>query len=381
VHLIQEIGSYAGFAAVVGLAVLSALYFSQARDVKRLRDWAGRAPERASEAEAGGRPQTVAARATEQRRPAAAPAAGASTPQAKPTAAPGVGAASAAGKAPAAANAAGAAPAAAVAAAKPAQAAAPATAKPATAQGAAAPATASPAKPAAAQGAAAAAGPRTAPAAKPATAAGGNSSGGAKVLPPRPSAQASPRATHSLPRKGGGQTAVMTAPLGPERRWMSPRNLALIVAALLLVGTGGALGVIALTSNKTKSTSNGGAASAPTVRASRPAKHHRKKSQSLGVNPAGITVAVLNGTNVSGLAASTGQKIRTAGFQLGNVTNASQQQRAESVVMYTAGQSKAARAVGRKLGISQIEPVDAQTAALAGSATVVVVVGVDKSHG
>jgi hypothetical protein len=50
VELIQEIGSYAGFAAVLGLAVLSALYFSQSRDVKRLRDWAGRAPERDAEA-------------------------------------------------------------------------------------------------------------------------------------------------------------------------------------------------------------------------------------------------------------------------------------------------------------------------------------------
>src|ERR671933_17394 len=48
-HVIQEIGAYAGLAAMVGLAVLSALYFSQARDVKRLREWAGRAPERAAE--------------------------------------------------------------------------------------------------------------------------------------------------------------------------------------------------------------------------------------------------------------------------------------------------------------------------------------------
>ena len=44
--LVQEVGAYAGLAAVVGLAVLSALYFSQARDLKRLREWAGRAPER-----------------------------------------------------------------------------------------------------------------------------------------------------------------------------------------------------------------------------------------------------------------------------------------------------------------------------------------------
>jgi hypothetical protein len=64
VKLIQEIGSYAGFAAVVGLAVLSALYFSQARDVRRLRDWAGRAPERDAEARArvAAAPNSVQAR-------------------------------------------------------------------------------------------------------------------------------------------------------------------------------------------------------------------------------------------------------------------------------------------------------------------------------
>ena len=36
-------------AAFLGLAVLALLYFSQARDVRRLRDWAGRAPERTLE--------------------------------------------------------------------------------------------------------------------------------------------------------------------------------------------------------------------------------------------------------------------------------------------------------------------------------------------
>ena len=36
-------------AAIVGLGVLSLLYFAQAREVKRLREWAGRAPERDAE--------------------------------------------------------------------------------------------------------------------------------------------------------------------------------------------------------------------------------------------------------------------------------------------------------------------------------------------
>src|SRR6478672_1995952 len=72
---IKDYGSYAGFACVLGLAVLSLLYFAQAREVKRLREWAGRAPERAAELEArvaadasrrttvGAAPQTAAAQA------------------------------------------------------------------------------------------------------------------------------------------------------------------------------------------------------------------------------------------------------------------------------------------------------------------------------
>ena len=49
-ELIKEIGAIAGIGAFFGLAVLSLLYFSQARDVRRLREWAGRAPERQEEA-------------------------------------------------------------------------------------------------------------------------------------------------------------------------------------------------------------------------------------------------------------------------------------------------------------------------------------------
>jgi hypothetical protein len=47
--IVTNIGAFAGFAAIVGLAVLAMLYFSQARDVRRLREWAGRAPERDAE--------------------------------------------------------------------------------------------------------------------------------------------------------------------------------------------------------------------------------------------------------------------------------------------------------------------------------------------
>ncbi|MGE0068238.1 MAG: LytR C-terminal domain-containing protein [Solirubrobacterales bacterium] len=45
-HAIEQIGSYAGLAAFLGLGVFALLSFTQARDIRRLREWAGSAPER-----------------------------------------------------------------------------------------------------------------------------------------------------------------------------------------------------------------------------------------------------------------------------------------------------------------------------------------------
>lgn len=49
-HAIESIGPVLGIVAFVGLAVLAFLLFQQAREIRRVRDWAGRAPERAAEA-------------------------------------------------------------------------------------------------------------------------------------------------------------------------------------------------------------------------------------------------------------------------------------------------------------------------------------------
>lgn len=62
--ILLNVGAVAGFAAIVALAVLSMLYFSQARDVRRLREWAGREPERAAEVEL--RAQQIASQAIAQ---------------------------------------------------------------------------------------------------------------------------------------------------------------------------------------------------------------------------------------------------------------------------------------------------------------------------
>jgi hypothetical protein len=47
---IDRIGPFLGIAAFLGLAILAFLIIQQAREVRRLREWAGRAPERAGEA-------------------------------------------------------------------------------------------------------------------------------------------------------------------------------------------------------------------------------------------------------------------------------------------------------------------------------------------
>jgi LytR cell envelope-related transcriptional attenuator len=49
VRVIEQIGAFAGLAAFLGLGVLALLSFAHGRDIRRLRDWAGSAPERDAE--------------------------------------------------------------------------------------------------------------------------------------------------------------------------------------------------------------------------------------------------------------------------------------------------------------------------------------------
>jgi len=48
-EVIKDIGAFAGLAAFFAVAVLALLSFTQGRDIRRLRDWAGSAPERDSD--------------------------------------------------------------------------------------------------------------------------------------------------------------------------------------------------------------------------------------------------------------------------------------------------------------------------------------------
>jgi len=83
---------------------------------------------------------------------------------------------------------------------------------------------------------------------------------------------------------------------------------------------------------------------------------------------------------VPGLAAQIGDSVENQGFQLGTITNSTDQQRAESVVLYAPGAEKEAIDVARRLKISQREEADAESQGLAGDATVIVVAGQDQTR-
>lgn len=66
VHAIEQIGAFAGLAAFLGLALLALLSFTHGRDIRRLREWAGSAPER--DAERKEQTSTIAAQRAEELR-------------------------------------------------------------------------------------------------------------------------------------------------------------------------------------------------------------------------------------------------------------------------------------------------------------------------
>jgi hypothetical protein len=457
-QILKDIGSYAGIGAVVGLAVLSALYFSQARDVKRLREWAGRAPERVAEGTAAEQiapqrvtavPQAKPAAAGAQKpaqpvaaqqggtkpaavpAPAAAAAAGAVTPQVRPAAStPAASTPAAQGKQPVPAGAdskpatdedqitedkekvaaeakdseapetkeaaTGEAkepaaaeakqPAAVGAAAAAGGAAASGEAK--TAQPTAGAGTAVPVKPGDGSGDGPAAGTPAAPSqpAKPAAATPAASRPGQTQLPavprtppPKRSIPTIPSRAEEPPRPTPSQTAILP-PYGQEpqswyrRLLTSPRYLVLAIGGVLIVGGAAAFGLTELSKKEAPPPRHQQAPASDTPQKS---NTHKKAAP---INPHNVTVSVLNGTTVPGLAAQIGDRITALGFQLGNVTNSSDQQRAESVVLFAPGGQREAAFVGRKLGISQREPIDQQSQTLAGDARVIIITGADKTR-
>jgi hypothetical protein len=178
------------------------------------------------------------------------------------------------------------------------------------------------------------------------------------------------------------QPTVIIPPRQPwyRRLLASPRYLVLVVAGVLILGGAAAFGVTQLASDD----SGGGNSSGATVDSGgdQSSDAAQGRQGTAAVDPANVTVAVLNGTTVPGLAQQVGDRVSAKGFNLGTVANTAdqQQQRAESVVLFSPGHRDEARVVSRRLGITQRQPIDPSSQQLAGDATVVVIAGADLSQ-
>ena len=222
---------------------------------------------------------------------------------------------------------------------------------------------------------------------RPATPAGGRPSG-APLVPAGAAggpAAASPAARASAARKPPQHTQIIAPPQEPwhQRLFGSTRNLLLAIAGVLVLGIGVAFALSQFSSDDAEPGTDSAQQQTPAGE-EQPAvgdEEQADRRQQPAIDPATVTVAVLNGTTVPGLAQSLSDEVTRLGFDVGTVANsgdAEGQQRAESVILYANGSEREASVVGRRLGIPQREPIDAATQGLAGDATVVVIAGADR---
>jgi hypothetical protein len=158
------------------------------------------------------------------------------------------------------------------------------------------------------------------------------------------------------------------AALEPHPRWkhtrdrlLQPRWLAAIaVAAALVAG----LGVILL-EHSTDSDEPAAEATKPNA-----------------IDPASITVSVLNGTDSAGLAGKVSSDITPEGYQRGEIANLSGGKFPDTIVYFQpddAVSKRAARKVANLLGKAPVQPITPEAQKLAGDADVVVVAGDDRA--
>ncbi|MBV9917704.1 MAG: LytR C-terminal domain-containing protein [Solirubrobacterales bacterium] len=410
-HFVNSVGAYAGFASLIGLAILVLLYFAQARETASLRDRAAEWAQRVEQLEAH-----LASVLRRQSQPAAPPATQAPAPGAAPapsraplpTAAP---ATAAAGAAAASATHASSrapfpiigppagvgAPALTAAtklipttgAAVMAPEGAPETPRDAvpdpadlTVVGAPAPATVagganghSDSPPGAgvppSMGRTAVAAPPAAPGtfAPPSlenTAAMPPPDGALAAAAPPPNRSGSPAPPPRIQIRPGASTAPGgRGPAAPARKRTSggrrrPSRVILAGVLTLLVIGGIVAGVLLLTRGN-----GSGSHAKATAQAQNTTAAHR--SGSAAVTPASLTVTVLNGTAISQLAHRVSQKLSRLGYKPGKVDTAADQTRTATVVAYLPGHRAGALAVASslKLGPASVQAVDQTTRTVA----------------
>jgi len=153
--------------------------------------------------------------------------------------------------------------------------------------------------------------------------------------------------------------------------------VAVIVAVVLSLGGGKG-------ASSSSSEASPGATSAATHTSAQGTTTTRSSSSGTGspstTSPGQLSVVVLNGTTTTGLAHHVSEELQQHGYtkaaaQTGQPPGANQ----TTVVEYSSGHQGDAQRVARSLGVTQAQPIEGTVASMAGSASVVVIVGLDKA--
>lgn len=186
---------------------------------------------------------------------------------------------------------------------------------------------------------------------------------------------------HKLPRPGVRPTAKSGARrplLPPEPPPRRSRGLRVLAGLLVVAVLGGVVAVLLIATSGNGNSPPSGASSTSNAASSRAARAPAFK-------PSSVTVAVLNGTATTGLAHRTSVRLAAAGYKDGSVATATDQTRTATVVAYLPGhRSDAMRVAGTlRLRPASVQPIDPGTRAVACpppsacTASVVVTVGSD----
>ncbi|MGZ6697273.1 MAG: LytR C-terminal domain-containing protein, partial [Solirubrobacteraceae bacterium] len=174
-------------------------------------------------------------------------------------------------------------------------------------------------------------------------------------------------------------------PDGPRRSY---RTIAAIVAGVVVLAAAGGLAAAKILgggSDNSPSAPNtvaqpGGGSSSGSSGSS---KGGSSSKATPPVNRRALTVAVLNGTTVTGLARSASDKVVAKGYKQGTVaSDTTNQQRQTTQVLYDGSQRAAALDVAKILGVlsSSVAKMDANAKLAAAGAQVIVFVGADKAQ-
>lgn len=149
----------------------------------------------------------------------------------------------------------------------------------------------------------------------------------------------------------------------PARRSRGRLLLGVLVGGVALAAV--AAGVIILTGGNGK----GSPGPASTSSANTPVTSHRTSS-GIVVVPSTVTVSVLNGTDMQGLAGQVANKLISHGYRKGAVTNASDQTKTTTLIQYLPQDKRDAVAVASALKLKQsaVQPIDSATQKIACSA-------------